>query len=115
MLMLLKHLETRVGAGKSTRNTPVSAKRKASSTLFCQSTSIHSIYCSFHVATKEQSDLYPHTHDPAFRGNSGPIQVTAPHNVYTVDRLFQETLVKRGLKPILDPYGGDINGAWMAS
>ncbi|KAJ7230526.1 GMC oxidoreductase [Mycena pura] len=70
---------------------------------------------TFHVAAKEQSDLYPHTHDPAFRGNSGPIQVTAPHSVYTVDRLFQETLVKKGLKPILDPYGGDINGAWMAS
>ncbi|KAJ7290529.1 GMC oxidoreductase [Mycena rebaudengoi] len=70
---------------------------------------------TFHIAQNEQSDLYPHTHDLAFRGESGPIQVTVPHSVYTVDRLFQETLVNRGLKPIKDPYGGDISGTWMAS
>ncbi|KAJ6573700.1 GMC oxidoreductase [Mycena sp. CBHHK59/15] len=70
---------------------------------------------TFHVAQKEQTDLYPHTHDLAFRGESGPIQVTAPHSVYTIDQLFQETLIKKGLKAIKDPYGGDITGTWMAS
>ncbi|KAF8171014.1 GMC oxidoreductase [Mycena galopus ATCC 62051] len=70
---------------------------------------------TFHVAQKEQTDLYPHSHNPAFRGDSGPIQVTVPHTVHTVDQLFQETLVKKGLKAIKDPYGGDITGTWMAS
>ncbi|KAJ7637777.1 GMC oxidoreductase [Mycena rosella] len=70
---------------------------------------------TFHIAQKEQSDLYPHTHNFAFRGESGPIQVTVPHSVHTVDRIFQETLVQKGLKPIEDPYGGDITGTWMAS
>ncbi|KAJ7323864.1 GMC oxidoreductase [Mycena albidolilacea] len=70
---------------------------------------------TFHVAQKEQSDLYPHTHDLAFRGESGPIQVTVPHSVHTIDQIFQETLVKKGLKAIKDPYGGDITGTWMAS
>jgi hypothetical protein len=70
---------------------------------------------SFHIAQKEQNDLYPHTHNLAFRGETGPIQVTVPHSVYTIDQLFQETLVNKGLKPIKDPYGGDITGTWMAS
>ncbi|KAJ7849598.1 glucose-methanol-choline oxidoreductase, partial [Mycena leptocephala] len=70
---------------------------------------------TFHIAQKEQNDLYPHTHNIAFRGESGPIQVTVPHSVYSIDQLFQETLVNKGLKPIKDPYGGDITGTWMAS
>ncbi|KAJ7189182.1 GMC oxidoreductase [Mycena filopes] len=70
---------------------------------------------TFHAAQTSQTALYPHTHDPAFRGASGPIQVTVPHTVHTVDRLFQETLVNKGLKAIKDPYGGDISGTWMAS
>ncbi|KAF8198835.1 GMC oxidoreductase [Mycena galopus ATCC 62051] len=70
---------------------------------------------TFHMARKEQTDLYPHTHDPAFRGESGPIQVTVPQTVHTLDRLFQETLINKGLKAIKDPYGGDITGTWMAS
>ncbi|KAJ6452435.1 GMC oxidoreductase [Mycena sanguinolenta] len=70
---------------------------------------------TFHPPQKEQTDIFPHTHDLAFRGESGPIQVTAPHSVYTIDKLFQETLVNKGLKTIKDPYGGDITGTWMAS
>ncbi|KAJ7841204.1 GMC oxidoreductase [Mycena olivaceomarginata] len=62
-----------------------------------------------------ETDLYPHTHNLDFRGESGPIQVTVPHSVHTIDQIFQETLVKKGLKAIKDPYGGDITGTWMAS
>ncbi|KAJ7048088.1 GMC oxidoreductase [Mycena amicta] len=70
---------------------------------------------TFHAAQKEQLELYPYTYDPTFRGDSGPIQVTVPHSVHTVDQLFQATLAKKGLKAIADPYGGDITGTWLAS
>nr|GAT54545.1 GMC oxidoreductase [Mycena chlorophos] len=70
---------------------------------------------TFHPATEEQCALYPHTHEPMNRGHFGPIQVTVPHTIHTVDKLFQETLVNKGLKLIKDPYGGDTIGTWMAS
>jgi len=63
---------------------------------------------SFHPPAKEQTILYPYTFDPMFRGTSGPVQVTIPPTVYTVDKLVQETLVNKGLKAIKDPYGGDV-------
>lgn len=62
----------------------------------------------FHPPAKEQTDLFPHTFDPNFRGTSGPVQVTIPPTVYTIDKLVQETLVNQGLKVINDPYGGDV-------
>ncbi|KDR78171.1 hypothetical protein GALMADRAFT_155158 [Galerina marginata CBS 339.88] len=70
---------------------------------------------TFHPPKKDQTDLYPHTFDLSFRGSSGPVQVTIPDQIHTVDRLFQETMVNSGLKAINDPYGGDINGTWIAS
>ncbi|KAJ7925389.1 hypothetical protein B0H13DRAFT_2314603 [Mycena leptocephala] len=72
-------------------------------------------WADFHPAQSWQTELFPRTHNVAFRGDSGPIQVTTPHSVHTIDRLFQVTLVKKGLKAIEDPYGGDISGTWMAS
>ncbi|KDR78179.1 hypothetical protein GALMADRAFT_245214 [Galerina marginata CBS 339.88] len=70
---------------------------------------------NFHLPAKEQTDLYPHTFDLNVRGTSGPIQVTIPPHVHTIDKLYQETVVKKGVKAIKDPYGGDINGTWIAS
>ncbi|KAF7331343.1 GMC oxidoreductase [Mycena kentingensis (nom. inval.)] len=70
---------------------------------------------TFHPAAQEQLDAYPHTHDLASRGKDGPIQVTVPFSVSTIDKLFQATCAAKGLKQIKDPYGGDINGTWMAS
>ncbi|PPR06211.1 hypothetical protein CVT26_005470 [Gymnopilus dilepis] len=68
-----------------------------------------------HIPAKEQTDLYPHTFTAEHGGKSGPIQVTIPPHIYTIDKLFQETLTKVGLKKIDDPYGGDITGTWMAA
>ncbi|KDQ52343.1 GMC oxidoreductase [Jaapia argillacea MUCL 33604] len=70
---------------------------------------------TFHPPTPTQSTLYPHTFEPTNRGTSGPIQTTIPHLVHTIDELFQETMVNRGLKTVRDPYGGDITGTWIAS
>lgn len=63
---------------------------------------------SFHVPTKERTDLYPHTYDLDFRGTSGPIQVTFPPHYHAVDTLVNETLVNKGLKANKDPHGGDV-------
>ncbi|KAF9040114.1 GMC oxidoreductase [Panaeolus papilionaceus] len=70
---------------------------------------------NFHPPSKEQTDLYPHTYDEKLRGTSGPIHVTIPANVHTIDTIVQKTLVNKGLKAIEDPYGGDITGTWIAS
>ncbi|EIM84584.1 GMC oxidoreductase [Stereum hirsutum FP-91666 SS1] len=70
---------------------------------------------TFHKASNEQLAAYPHTVDPDHRGTNGPIQTTVPHAVATIDALFQETMVKKGIKAIKDPYGGDITGTWMAA
>ncbi|KDR78170.1 hypothetical protein GALMADRAFT_224541 [Galerina marginata CBS 339.88] len=70
---------------------------------------------TFHLPTTEQTDLYPHTFDLKARGTSGPVQVAIPAHVHTLDKLFQETMVNKGLKAINDPYSGDINGTWIAS
>lgn len=64
---------------------------------------------SFHKASNEQLAAYPHTVDPDHRGTNGPIQTTVPHAVATIDALFQETMVKKGIKAIKDPYGGDVS------
>ncbi|KAJ7722931.1 GMC oxidoreductase [Mycena metata] len=70
---------------------------------------------TFHPAAQEQMDVYPHTYEARFRGTSGPIHTTVPFHYHAVDSLFQQTLVNKGLKNIKDPYGGDINGTWMAN
>lgn len=63
---------------------------------------------SVHLPAKEQTDLYPHTFTGEHGGKSGPIQVTIPPHVHTIDKLFQETMIQMGLKRIDDPYGGDV-------
>ncbi|KAF8153936.1 GMC oxidoreductase [Crassisporium funariophilum] len=70
---------------------------------------------TFHAPSKEITDLYPHTFDLSLRGTSGPIQTTIPSHISTVDAIYQQTVVNKGLKTIKDPYGGDITGTWMAS
>ncbi|KAF4611726.1 hypothetical protein D9613_003994 [Agrocybe pediades] len=70
---------------------------------------------TFHPPAQEQLDFYPHTYNPAFRGNSGPIHVTIAPHFHTIDAILQKSLVNRGLKPIEDAYGGDITGAWIGS
>lgn len=62
----------------------------------------------FHKASDEQLAAYPHTVNPMNRGTNGPIQTTVPHAVATIDALFQETMVNKGIKAISDPYGGDV-------
>ncbi|KAJ7024174.1 GMC oxidoreductase [Mycena alexandri] len=70
---------------------------------------------TFHPPAQEQMDVYPHTYEAKFRGTSGPIHTTIPFHYHAVDSLFQQTLVNKGLKNIKDPYGGDINGTWIAN
>ena len=70
---------------------------------------------SVHLPLQEQMDLYPHTFTNKSGGTSGPIQVIIPPHVHTVDKLFQETMVNRGLKALDDPYGGDVSPLWLSS
>ncbi|KAF9528787.1 GMC oxidoreductase [Crepidotus variabilis] len=70
---------------------------------------------SFHLPAQEQLDVYPHTYNPNFRGLSGPIHTSLAPQFHTIDKLMQETLVNKGIKPVEDPYGGDISGGWIAS
>ncbi|KAJ7780128.1 GMC oxidoreductase [Mycena maculata] len=70
---------------------------------------------TFHPPSEEETDMYPHTFETKFRGTTGPIHTTIPFLFHDVDRLFQETLVRKGLKSIKDPYGGDITGTWIAN
>ncbi|KAF7345021.1 GMC oxidoreductase [Mycena venus] len=70
---------------------------------------------SFHPPAQEQMDLYPHTYETKLHGTSGPIHTTIPFHCHAIDLLFQKTLVNKGLKTIKDPYGGDINGTWIAN
>ncbi|KAF8905217.1 hypothetical protein CPB84DRAFT_1745544 [Gymnopilus junonius] len=48
-------------------------------------------------------------------GKLGPVQVAIAPHVHTIDKLFQEMMVQKGLKKIDDPYGGNITGTWMAA
>ncbi|KAJ7145703.1 GMC oxidoreductase [Mycena epipterygia] len=70
---------------------------------------------TFHPPREEQMNLYPHTYESSFHGTSGPIHTTIPFHFHALDSLFQQTLVNKGLKSIKDPYGGDINGTWIAN
>ncbi|KAJ7657792.1 GMC oxidoreductase [Mycena polygramma] len=70
---------------------------------------------TFHPPAQEQLDLYPHTYDTELHGTSGPIHTTIPFHYHALDELFQQTLVTKGLKSINDPYGGDLNGTWIAN
>ncbi|KZP27962.1 GMC oxidoreductase [Athelia psychrophila] len=69
----------------------------------------------FHPAAPEHTALYPHTSNIAHHGTEGPLLVSTPHHVHTVDLLFKETCEAKGLKVLEDPYGGDISGMWMGS
>ncbi|PPQ95957.1 hypothetical protein CVT26_016123 [Gymnopilus dilepis] len=68
-----------------------------------------------HLPMKEQTDLYPHTFTDDSCGKSGPLQVIIPPHLHGADMLFQETMVKIGLRAINDPYSGDITGTWIAA
>ncbi|KAJ7191624.1 GMC oxidoreductase [Mycena pura] len=68
-----------------------------------------------HPPSQEQIGAYPHINDAQLRQTSGPIQTTVPFHHSAVDALFQQTLANKGLKRVEDPYGGDINGTWMAN
>ncbi|KAJ6490230.1 GMC oxidoreductase [Mycena vitilis] len=70
---------------------------------------------TFHPPAQEQMDLYPHTYDTELHGTSGPIHTTIPFHYHALDELFQQTLVSKGLKSIDDPYGGNLNGTWIAN
>ena len=70
---------------------------------------LYLIVARSYVAAEEHLAVYPHTFNPAYRGTTGPIQVSVPHHVHTVDLLFQQSLVNKGLKAVSDPYGGDVS------
>ncbi|KAF8900502.1 hypothetical protein CPB84DRAFT_1847284 [Gymnopilus junonius] len=63
----------------------------------------------------EQMDLYPYAFTNESCRKSGPIQVTIPPHVHTTDKLFQEMMINMGLKPIKDPYRGNVNRTWIAT
>ncbi|KZP21381.1 GMC oxidoreductase, partial [Athelia psychrophila] len=69
----------------------------------------------FHPAAPEHAALYPHTYKIENHGTSGPLFVSTPHHVHTIDLLFKETCEAKGLRIIEDPYGGDISGMWLSS
>ncbi|KIM89884.1 GMC oxidoreductase [Piloderma croceum F 1598] len=68
-----------------------------------------------HVAAKEHAAVYPHTFNAAYRGTAGPIQVSIPHHLHTLDLLFRQSFENKGLKSVPDPYGGEITGTCLAS
>lgn len=68
---------------------------------------------SFHPATQEQLDSFPHTYTPEYRGTSGPIHTTIPAMIPSLQTLFQQTMVNKGLKVNKDPYGGDVRIAHL--
>lgn len=67
------------------------------------------IVASFQPASDEFTAIYPHAWNPEYHGTNGPVQTTVPHNVHTIDHMFQDTLVAKGVKYIKDPYGGDVS------
>jgi hypothetical protein len=62
-----------------------------------------------HVAAKEHAAVYPHTFNAAYRGTAGPIQVSIPHHLHTLDLLLRQSFENKGLKSVPDPYGGDVS------
>ncbi|PPQ79176.1 hypothetical protein CVT25_002799 [Psilocybe cyanescens] len=70
---------------------------------------------TFHPPTEEATGTLAHTYNLEHRGMSGPVQVTISSYFHTLDTLFKETTVNMGLNTVQDPYGGDINGTWIAS
>lgn len=79
------------------------------STLLLISQSYLSYWTRFRVAAEEHAAVYPHTFNPKYRGTSGPIDTSTPHHVHTIDLLFQQSLVNKGLNAVNDPYGGDVS------
>lgn len=63
---------------------------------------------SFHPATKDQLASFPHTYISEYRGASGPIYTTPPSHIPSLEILFQETMINKGLNFNRDPYGGDV-------
>lgn len=51
---------------------------------------------------------FPHTFDMNFRGVGGPLEIAIPRTSYKTDKMFLDTLEKKGVKLIQDPYGGDV-------
>lgn len=66
-------------------------------------------YLSFHPAAPEHTALYPHTSNIEHHGTSGPLLISTPHHVHTIDLLFKESCEAKGLKILEDPYGGEVS------
>ncbi|KAI0950969.1 hypothetical protein AcW1_008132 [Taiwanofungus camphoratus] len=69
----------------------------------------------FTEATEEQLKEYAHTHNAEWRGKGGPLKTTVPGVSIGVNNMLFETLKKRGVPLLEDPYGGDITGCWVGS
>ncbi|KAG6828182.1 hypothetical protein H0H92_008841 [Tricholoma furcatifolium] len=69
----------------------------------------------FDTPIHEVMESFPHTYDTSVRGTSGPIHHTITPHPHTIDTVVQETCKKLGLEVLEDPYGGNINGTWVAS
>lgn len=63
---------------------------------------------SFTEATEEQLKEYAHTHNAEWRGKGGPLKTTVPGVSIGVNNMLFETLKKRGVPLLEDPYGGDV-------
>lgn len=110
--IILRLWATKTGHGRITSATPNWQKRKV--LPYRRSRSLIVFRC--YAPGEEQITFYPHSFNPAFRGTSGPIQVSMPPHVYTIDQLFQQSFVNKGLKSVADPYGGDVRfSPWTAA
>ncbi|THH28509.1 hypothetical protein EUX98_g5668 [Antrodiella citrinella] len=69
----------------------------------------------FTVPSEAQMSEFPHTFNKAFHGDNGPLQIAIPRPALKTNKLLFDTLDKKGVKLITDPYGGDINGCFITS
>ena len=105
--MLGKSWAIQAGTGKIIMSTP--RNRRRASLDFKPVTIVKNFFMiSVHLPAKEQTDLYPHTFTAQHTGKSGPVQASIAPHVHTIDKLFQETMINKGLKRIDDPHGGDV-------
>lgn len=51
---------------------------------------------------------FPHTFNKEHRGTGGPVQIAVPQTSFRTDKMFLDTLEKKGVKWVEDPYGGDV-------
>ncbi|KAJ3479105.1 hypothetical protein NLI96_g9295 [Meripilus lineatus] len=70
---------------------------------------------NFTEANEDQLKTYPHTYDKTTRGKAGPLETTVPLISSVTDKLFIDTLAKKGVHVNEDPYGGNVNGVWISA